>query len=227
MAPSRSMQVRGRPGVPVPKPTKSWNVADVLAIVATLVMIVALFLPCLSLGGEYRAELSVRSNLDLGVGLTLGDLMDLSSFNMASLMLNASLLDIDAAIANFMLVVLALVVALPAIAPLFSLFRKSVPVIVLSVLSLAIGAVVYCALCEGVSSADMFGLGFGCWLYLAGGVAVIICAIWALVLRHKARAAQSLASCVACDWAPCACKTRGALMLEPQHLTLLCVKLLL
>lgn len=171
---NKSMTTGGRLGA----------IAAMLTIVFAALLVAAFFLPYASAVEEYRAVLDQLSENPFG--LANEELADISLLEYVRIYLNAAP---EAFVAVYVPLTVAPAV-LGVLTLLFSALRKPVPAIVFSVVTLGVTSLLSWDFEDrGVLPSDTYDWGVARWVYLAAGAAVIVCAIWQIVLRRQARRA--------------------------------------
>ncbi len=168
----------------------SWPI--IVALVAAALMVVAYFLPYASATQDYRDALMTMPDYVQSdeLGMTNADIADMSLFEYARVYAAAGDLGARTAFTAVYLPLLVGAVALPVLALLFAVLRKPVPVIVFSVLAVALLQLLNWDFEDRlVVPNSSYDVGIARWVYLAAGIAAIAGAVWAIVLRRQARRA--------------------------------------
>lgn len=167
-------------------------IAVITTIVAAALLVAAFFLPYAAGTPEFREGLSSMSvNLySETLGMTNQELADISLFEYARIYGASEELGMGDAYAMIYVPCIAAVGVLGALALLFAALRKPVPVIVFSVLTVALTFLLNWDFEDrGVIPSSSYDWGVARWVYLVAGIAAIALAIWQIVLRRQLKRA--------------------------------------
>ena len=166
-------------------------IASVATIVAALLLVVAFFLPYASGTQEFREGLSSMSANPYSetLGMSNDDIVDLSLAEHVRIYSAAGELGMPEEFAAVYVPLTAAPAVLGALTLLFAVLRKPIPSILFSVLTVTL-LLNWDFEDRGVIPSDTYDWGVARWVYLAAGVAVIVCAIWQIVLRRQAKNAS-------------------------------------
>lgn len=168
-------------------------IASVATMVAALLLVVAFFLPYAAGVDEYRETLGALSANPYSevLGMSNEDLADISLLEYARIYGASGELGMPEEFAAVYVPLTVAPAVLGALTLLFAVLRKPIPSILFSVLTVALTFLLNWDFEDrGVIPSDTYDWGVARWVYLAAGVAVIVCAIWQIVLRRQAKNAS-------------------------------------
>ena len=168
------------------------TIAGVATIVAALLLVVAFFLPYAAGTQEFREGLSSMSTNPYSetLGMSNDDLADISLFEYARIYSASDELGMGDAFAAVYVPLMVAPAVLGVLTLFFAALRKPIPSIVFSVLAVAPTFLLNWDFEDrGVIPSSSYDWGIARWVYLVAGVAVIVCAIWQIVLRKQAKKA--------------------------------------
>lgn len=155
----------------------------IIALLGSVAVVAAFFLPFASASGDYREMLSAFSyNTTVGgVNISASEAADISMFSFAR---------IYTAIGGSFGIVYGILIyalgALSALTLIFAIFKKAIPTIIFDIATLA-------ALClmiwdfsdRGLLPSDSYNYGAGFYIYLLGLTAALVGSIWLLIVKIK------------------------------------------
>lgn len=166
------------------------TIAAVVSIVAAAALVVAFFLPYVAGTQEYREKLSALSVNPYSetLGMSNDDIADLSLFEYVRIYSSATKLGMPEVFETVYVPLCVAPAVLGVLTLLFSLLRKPVLTIALSVLTIGMTMLLNWDFEDrGVISNGTYDWGVARWLYLVAGLVVIACAVWQIVLRRQAK----------------------------------------
>ena len=168
------------------------TIAAVATIVAAVLLVAAFFLPYAAGTQEFRDGLSSMSLNPYSetLGMSNQDLVDISLFEYVRIYSSSGELGMREAFSMLYTVLTAAAGVLGVLTLLFALLRKPIPVVVFSVLTVALSLLLNWDFEDrGVIPSPSYDWGVARWVYLAAGTAAVALAIWQIVLRRQSKRA--------------------------------------
>lgn len=168
------------------------TIAVIATIVAAALLVVAFFLPYAAGTQEFRAGLTSMpvNPYSETLGMSNEELADISLFEYARIYGASGELGMIEAFSMLYTVLTAAAGVLGVLTLLFALLRKPIPVVVLSVLTVALSLLLNWDFEDrGVIPSPSYDWGVARWVYLAAGTAAVALAIWQIVLRRQPKRA--------------------------------------
>ena len=176
----------------IEKIMKMRKIAVVVSIVAAALLVAAFFLPYAAGSQEFRDGLSSMSLNPYSetLGMSNQDLADISLFEYVRIYSSSGELGMSEAFSMLYTALTAAAGVLGVLTLLFALVRKPIPVVVFSVLTVALSLLLSWDFEDrGVIPSTIYDWGVARWVYLAAGVAAVALAIWQIVLRKQSKRA--------------------------------------
>lgn len=160
---------------------KSLTVPFLITLLATVLMVVSVFLPYMTATGDVASEIRGLSEALLEE--------DLSSFSMPGFAkfcasLTEGISDGNV-VSGLLYTLVGLVGGFALLAALFALLKKPIPVIVFTVLSFLVFLLQGVIFGGVIQNSDVYTWGIGYYLFMAAAVAAFAAAIWLKVCKCK------------------------------------------
>lgn len=168
------------------------TIAVVVTIVAAALLVAAFFLPYAAGTQEFRDGLSSMSlnPYSKTLGMSNEDLADISLFEYVRIYSSSSELGMSETFSMLYTALTAAAGVLGVLTLLFALLRKPIPVVVFSVLTVALSLLLNWDFEDrGVIPSTSYDWGIARWVYLVAGIAAVMLAIWQIVLRRQPKRA--------------------------------------
>ena len=162
----------------------------IVALVAVALMVVAYFLPYASDTQDYRDALMTMPDYVQSdeLGMTNADIADMSLFEYARVYAAAEDLGASVALTAIYLPLLVGAIVFPVLALLFAALRKPIPVILFSVLAVALLQLLNWDFEDRlVVPSNSYDIGIARWVYLVAGIAAIAGAVATIVMRRSSQ----------------------------------------
>lgn len=159
-----------------------------IALLATLIMAISVFMPYATVIGEYKEALDNATNaiLDSNLGLSVESVKDVSLFEFAHIY-NADSQNIFGDGDGVVYVVIVTVIAgFALLGTLFTLFKKGTPIIVFTILSFLVFAFNnFDFSLRGIVPSESYAYGFGYYVFYAATILALAGAILLIIAKHK------------------------------------------
>ena len=170
------------------------KVPFLVTLIATVVLLLSVFLPYLSANKVYAEQLDAFGSEEAypGSGITAKDLKDISLMEFASIANALDEIYSSSPLEGVAIVVYA-IAALSAVAAVFAYFKKPIAVIIFTLLAYGATAIIELGITEsGALNTKVYDFGIAHALVPLAVLASIVGSIWMIVVKSKAKKAQSV-----------------------------------
>lgn len=169
------------------------KVPFLVTLIATLLILVSVFLPYMSASKTYADQLDLYGDMVAysGTDIKVKDLKDVSLMEFAEIANAMDKISSSSSLEGVAIVVYA-IMALSIAAVLFACFKKPIAVIIFTLLAYGASAIIELGITEsGALSTSVYDFGIAHTLIPLAVLASIVGSIWMIVVKNKAKKAQA------------------------------------